>query len=65
MDVVTHGRKNGAMPAWGNRLSPNEIVLVASYVASVRGKNLSGRPHEGQLIAPWSPGSATTQPTKK
>lgn len=53
VDVITKGRKNGAMPTWGNRLSGNEIVQVAAYVASLRGKNLSGRPPEGKLIPPW------------
>lgn len=55
-DVIAKGRANGAMPAWGQRLLPVEQVLVASYVASLRGKNLpsaSGRPAEGQQIAPW------------
>jgi cytochrome c oxidase cbb3-type subunit 3 len=55
VDVVTKGRKNGAMPAWGNRLSPNEIVQVAAYVASLRGKNLPGKPAEGKTIPAWSP----------
>jgi cytochrome c oxidase cbb3-type subunit 3 len=53
-DVVTHGRKNGAMPAWGNRLSPNEIVQVSAYIASLRGLNRPGKSPEGQLIPPWS-----------
>lgn len=55
-DVVANGRKNGAMPAWSTRLQPVEQVLVASYVASLRGKNLpsrGGRPSEGEQIAPW------------
>lgn len=52
--VIHDGAKNGAMPAWGNRLHPNEIVLAAAYVASLRGKNLkSQRPAEGPEIAPW------------
>ena len=59
VDVVTAGRNNGAMPAWGNRLQPKEITLVAAYVASLRGTNVSGRPPEGQPIAPWSAGTAT------
>lgn len=53
-DVVAKGRKNGAMPAWANRLSPNEIVQVSAYVAALRGKNLPGRPAEGKVIPPWS-----------
>jgi cytochrome c oxidase cbb3-type subunit 3 len=52
-DVVSKGRKNGAMPAWSNRLSPNEVVQVSAYVASLRGKNLPGRPAEGKVIPPW------------
>jgi cytochrome c oxidase cbb3-type subunit 3 len=33
---------------------PNEIVLVAAYVASLRGQNLPGpRGQEGDLIPPW------------
>jgi cytochrome c oxidase cbb3-type subunit III len=52
--VIKNGAKNGAMPAWGNRLHPNEVVLAAAYVASMRGKNLaSARPVEGEVIPPW------------
>lgn len=56
-DVVIKGRKNGAMPAWNQRLQPVEQVLVTAYVASLRGKNLksmSGRPAEGNAPAPWT-----------
>lgn len=52
--VVTNGARNGAMPAWGNRLHPNEVVLVSAYVASLRGKNIdSTRKPEGDTIEPW------------
>jgi cytochrome c oxidase cbb3-type subunit 3 len=54
LDVIGKGRNNGAMPAWENRLRPREITLLASYVASLRGTNQSGRGPEGQPIAPWS-----------
>lgn len=54
-DVISKGRKNGAMPAWGNRLKPNEIVQVSAFVASLRGQNKpSARPVEGIIIPPWS-----------
>jgi cytochrome c oxidase cbb3-type subunit 3 len=53
IDVVTKGRKNGAMPAWANRLQPNEIVVVSSYVASLRGKNLPGKTPEGNVAPEW------------
>lgn len=55
--VLVEGANNGAMPAWGTRLHPNELVLLSSYVATLRGQNLSGpRPPEGDPIAPWPGG---------
>jgi cytochrome c oxidase cbb3-type subunit 3 len=56
-DVIKVGRKNGAMPAWENRLQPVEITLASAYVASLRGKNLpsiGGRPAEGEVIPPFT-----------
>ena len=56
-DVIANGRKNGAMPAWNQRLQPVEQILVSSYVASLRGQNrpsLGNRPAEGAAIAPWA-----------
>lgn len=53
--VIRDGANNGAMPAWKTRMHPNEVVLVAAYVATLRGKNLSGpRPPEGVVIPAWS-----------
>jgi len=53
--TVTNGSVAKGMPAWGNRLSENEIVLVASYVASLRGQNLpSARVAEGVSIPAWN-----------
>jgi cytochrome c oxidase cbb3-type subunit 3 len=55
VDVITKGRRDGAMPAWGNRLSPNEIIVVASYVASLRGTNYpGGKGPEGTIPPPWT-----------
>lgn len=53
--VVNAGAKNGAMPAWANRLHPNEVVLVSAYVASLRGQNLDSKygADKGKEIAPW------------
>ncbi len=52
--VVANGANGQAMPAWKNRLHPNELVLVASYVASLRGSNPpGGKPPEGNPIPPW------------
>lgn len=52
--VITDGAAGGSMPSWKNRLHPNEVVLVSAYVASLRGKNLTGpRATEGEPIPPW------------
>ena len=53
--VIANGAANGSMPAWRNRLShPNQIVLTAAYVASLRDNPVSGsRPVEGNVIPPW------------
>ncbi|QDT62998.1 cbb3-type cytochrome c oxidase N-terminal domain-containing protein [Calycomorphotria hydatis] len=37
--VLIKGAQGGAMPAWQNRLHPNEIVLTAAYIASLKGSN--------------------------
>ncbi|HMP78415.1 MAG TPA: cbb3-type cytochrome c oxidase N-terminal domain-containing protein [Pirellulaceae bacterium] len=53
--VIENGAANGAMPSFRNRLSHvNDFVLVAAYVASLRGQDLpSPRPQEGKEIPPW------------
>lgn len=53
-EFIKTGSKNLAMPAWGARLPPNDIVTVAAYVASLRGQNKPGKAPEGQAIEPWS-----------
>lgn len=52
--VINNGAANKAMPAWNNRLHPNEVVLVSAYVASLRGSNPAGpRAPEGNPIPAW------------
>lgn len=56
--VITNGANNGAMPSWRNTFSVNERVLLASYVASLRGtKPASPKPPEGEIIPAWPTGS--------
>lgn len=47
------------MPAWKTRLHPNEVVLVASYLVSLRGSmpEGGGKDSEGNKVAPWTAGS--------
>lgn len=58
-DVIRDGAAGGAMPAWGKRLHPNEVVLLSAYMAKLRGTGDGPRPPEGELIAPW-PSEADT-----
>ena len=55
LKVVDKGAAGGAMPAWGNRLSVNQIVMVSAYVASLRGTEPANpkTPPEGRVIPPW------------
>jgi cytochrome c oxidase subunit 2 len=46
VDVVLHGRLNGAMPAWKGTLSPTEIAAAVTYT-----KN-SWSNHTGQIVQP-------------
>lgn len=54
--VISDGAGNGSMPAWRNRLSHvNQIVLTAAYVASLRGSNpANARAPEGAAIPAWN-----------
>ena len=59
--VIEEGAANGAMPAWRNRLSHvNQVVLTAAYVASLRGSSpTAGKAPEGVPIEPWGAKSAS------
>ena len=54
LTVLQKGANAGAMPAWRERLLPNELVLVASYVASLRGTTpASPKGPDGREIPAW------------
>ncbi len=63
--IVSQGAGKGAMPAWGTRLHPNELVLVSSYVISLRGKNIAGKGHDGNSISPWPAPPVDEPPSDK
>lgn len=53
--VIEKGAANGAMPAWKNRFShQNQIVLTAAYVASLRANPVTGKGPEGNEIPDWN-----------
>ncbi|MEL7473074.1 MAG: c-type cytochrome [Planctomycetota bacterium] len=62
--VINDGAARGAMPAWGQRLHPNEIVLLSAYVAKLRGSGDGPLGPDGEEIAPW-PTSSETQTSEE
>lgn len=48
--VVNEGVPDKGMPPWGMQLSPVELRQVAAFVASLRGKNIKGKPPQGQQV---------------
>lgn len=40
--VINNGAAGNAMPAWQNKLHPNEVVLLSSYLLSLQGSVPSG-----------------------
>jgi cytochrome c oxidase cbb3-type subunit III len=52
--IILQGANGNAMPAWADRLHPNEIVLVSAYIANLRGTNADGgKSPDGGEIAAW------------
>jgi cytochrome c oxidase cbb3-type subunit III len=53
--VIQNGAANGAMPAFRDRISHiNNIVLAAAYVASLRGSEpAGGKSPQGRVIDAW------------
>jgi cytochrome c oxidase cbb3-type subunit 3 len=53
--TISKGANKGAMPAWENRLSENERIIVAAYVATLRGKTpaAGSKGPEGEVIPAW------------
>ncbi len=60
--VITRGAAGQAMPAWENRLSQNERIILAAYVANLRGtKPANPKAALGDPQPPW-PLPATPTP---
>jgi cytochrome c oxidase cbb3-type subunit III len=54
-DVIFTGQANNAVPGQGTKLKPAEIMLLANYVASLRGTNAPGglSPRGEHTIKSW------------
>ncbi|MEY2794802.1 MAG: Cbb3-type cytochrome c oxidase subunit CcoP1 [Planctomycetota bacterium] len=53
--VVHDGLPSKGMPEWASRFSEPQLVLLAAYVASLRGSHASApRDPQGDRVAPWA-----------
>jgi cytochrome c oxidase cbb3-type subunit 3 len=48
--IILGGAPGTAMIAWGETLKPTEVVAVTTFVASLRGKNLTGKEPQGKPV---------------
>lgn len=58
MDIFTTVKKGvpgTAMLAWGEQLSPNDVVAVAAFAISLRGQDLPGKAREGHPVQAFAP----------
>jgi cytochrome c oxidase cbb3-type subunit 3 len=63
--IITEGAAAGSMPAWNTRLSQNQRVILAAYVASLRGTTPANpKSAEGTVIPPF-PKPQTSDATPK
>ena len=48
--TIAGGAPGTAMIAWGETLKPTEVISVAIFVSSLRGKNLTGKEPQGKPV---------------
>ena len=57
------GNVGKGMPAWGERFKQPQLVVLAAYVASLRGTAPAApKPPQGETIAPWPARPETPPP---
>ncbi len=53
LKTVRGGVLGTAMPAWGEQLPASDVIAAATYVITLRGKNLPGKEPQGQKVEPF------------
>lgn len=48
--VISEGKVEKGMPAWGKVLGAKKSRAVAAYVVSLKGRNVPGKPPQGELV---------------
>lgn len=49
-EVVSQGVLEKGMPAWQSQLEPGELRKLVAFVGTLRGKNLPGKPPQGERV---------------
>lgn len=52
--TVRGGVPGTAMLAWGDQMAPADVVAATSFVITLRGTNVRGRPPEGVPVGPFA-----------
>ena len=52
-NTITQGVQGTAMLAWGEQLPQTDILAVATFVTTLRGKNLPGKAPQGSPVQPF------------
>ena len=61
--VIQNGVEAKGMPAWGKRFSGPQLVLLASYVAHLRGTTPAApKAPQGEPVAPWPTAASLPAP---
>lgn len=64
-DVISNGVPGTAMVGWSGRLRRPQRILLAAYVASMRGRETAApKAGEGAPLAPWMPGEQPPDATR-
>ena len=53
--TVNGGASGTAMLAWGEQMAHSDVVAAAAFAINLRGRNLRGKPPDGQPVGPFSP----------
>lgn len=61
-NVIKNGVQIKGMPAWGDRLTETQIVLLASYVARLQRHPVPGKEPQGVELPPWDAGAPADEP---
>mgnify|MGYP000249420234 CR=1 FL=1 len=61
--IETGDNADDGLPAWQDRLTQTQIVLLSSYVAQMSRNPIPGKEPQGEPIPPWPEAPAPSEET--